>query len=249
MIILSLIFSIYTANSFAYDWDSSQKQINAEIEQKKLLNEQVLNYSFYCDCPAWDNYLYLKKCSYNIQNLSVAAKIRHIIPVSQFVDRFKEFKGNDKKCREKNPAVFGEECVSLVNKEYIQLESDPNNLSIVEPFINQSLAGKTISSTNIKGSYLNACPIKTNTQQIYFEDPKKAGWIARLFLYLDETYPTAKILNEEKRISYSKISDTYKPSKNECKFTLAISKKYGKINKRTQDLCMKQQKGGIHGSK
>lgn len=233
----------------ARDWDSSKEQISAEVTQKKILNDEVLNTSFYCDCKAWDNFLYLKKCSFNIKSLSVVAKIRHIIPTSLYADRFPEFKGANSKCQKHNPPLFGEDCVVVANKEYYNLENDPHNLYIVEPFINQSISGKIISLKKIKGSYINACPIITNTQSIYFEDPEKAGWLARLFLYLNQEYPTAKILNDETKAAYQKISSVYKPSKKECKFTIAINKKYGKINNITNNLCMKQTKGGLHGSK
>jgi hypothetical protein len=249
MIKLYLIFSLYLGNIYARDWDSSKEQIVAEIMQKKILNEEVLNNSFFCDCHAWDNYLYLKKCSFNIRSLSVVAKIKHIIPISLYADRFPEFKGLNQKCQKHNPPLFGEDCVSLTNKEYINLENDPYNLFIVEPFISQFITGKTLSIKKIKGSYLNACPIIINTQSIYFENPEKTGWLSRLYLYLDQEYPTAKILNDEQRSLYYKISNTYKPNKKECKFTIAINKKYGKINNITTNLCMKQQKGGLHGSK
>lgn len=249
MIKFYLIFSLYVGAIQAKDWDLSQDQITAEINQKKILNSEALNTSFFCDCKAWDNFLYLKKCSFNIKSLSVVAKIRHIIPTSIYADRFPEFKGSHSKCQNNNPPLFGEDCVALANKEYHNLENDPHNLYIVEPFINQVISGKTISLKKIKGSYINACPIITNTQFVYFEDPEKAGWLSRLFLYLDQEYPMAKILNDEKRTSYKQISDTYKPSQKECKFTIAINKKYGKINNITNNLCMKQKKGGLHGSK
>lgn len=230
-----LLFSIYSAQCFGFSWDSTQESIKYNIELPKILTKYGLNKSFYCDCSSSDGYLYLKRCSYNIQNLSIKASISHIIPIKHLFQRF-----TSTKCQGTN---LTEECIYSSNKSFFLLINDPHNLFIIEPSISKEVLNKEISSEPINNShYINACPIKINSTHIYFEQSLKTGWLARLYLYLNENYPEISLLSSKNVTKYQRLSTLYPPSKKECDFTLAINKKYDRINNITTKLCMNHKK-------
>lgn len=198
--------------------------------------------TFFCNCSFNKKgiRLFQQNCSVVLKSKNPIVKMGNIVPVSLYAKNFKEYYKGNVKCFSEGKKFFGTKCVQLVNENYKELERDLNNIYPIEDNILERIGNLKPDLLNEKDKLnkrLDSCPIILNQKNFMPLDDSKKGWIARIYLYLDDEYPEAKIINAEELKLYKEWDKNYPPSEKECNYINKNNHLQERQNKTIKNRC------------
>ena len=235
-----LIFmELASASSFL---DSSEGKL---FGRKLFLNLEEES-TFFCNCIFNKKgiRLFQENCSVQLKSKNPIVRMRNIVPVSLYSKNFKEYYKGDVKCFSEGKKIFGIQCVQLVNETYRELERDLNNIYPIEDDILErigTLKPNQLDEKDKLNKRLDSCPILINQKNLMPLDDNKKGWIARIYLYLDNEYPSAKILNADEFKIVKEWDKKYPPSEKECKYINKNNHLQERQNKTIKNRCKEKK--------
>ncbi|MFC0179374.1 endonuclease [Thorsellia kenyensis] len=195
-------------------------------------------YTFYCDCPiTWQNkkgIVEIDKCDYKIRkNQTRAERVEweHVVPASKFTllsenaeQRACWQDGGRKNCSQKDPL-------------FQKMEGDLHNLQPAIGEINGDRGNLSFSHwEGHTGHSYGRCSIKIDFKRDEVDPPDSVkGQIARIYLYMYETYGLSYSLAELIQMDY--WNSFYPVTKWECERDRRIAKIQGNHNKFVKENC------------
>lgn len=176
----------------------------------------------YCDCSIRGNHI-------SCNNQTYPFSIEHVVPRSYFTRTLKSTG---------SPINNNEE-------PYFQFKNDLHN-QILEPhFINYArtnLPFGEFENPFLKSKkFLHSCNLILQHDRVILPDNWKRGFIARIFLYVQNTYGH-NILTEQELEMYSKWNEQYPPLSQECSRNERILQIQGNDNPFITSSCKQQDK-------
>lgn len=195
-------FKSKTMSSTPNAKNSGNTKIKDFFEAKKIAwkiyNKLKVNKTFYCGCTFGYKTLDLKSCDYQIQKDHKRAnrvEWEHIVPASVFGKRTPEWRYGHKKCQGKR----GRTCARIMSPEFNLMECDLHNLVPVIGEVNALRENYSMGIIKGEKRYLGSCDIEIENR-IIEPTPDIRGDIARIYLYMNDTYPKYNIINSQKEL-------------------------------------------------
>lgn len=233
MIILLFLLPLFSFANNGSFLNSSEGRVTTS----KLYSDLNFNKTFFCDCSfdTKGRRLNQKDCSFLLTSKRPVVRMDYIVPISIYSKNYREYTKGDPKCFSLGKKFIGSECVSLVNKKYKEMERDLHNIYPIEDNIMlklHSLKPGIVTS----GEKLNSCPIEIG-DGLFMPTTYKKGWLARIYLYMDSTYPEAKILSGSEEKVLKTWDELHAPQKEECDFVTKNNNLQTKQNKTLKNRC------------
>jgi deoxyribonuclease-1 len=218
--------------------------------------------TFFCGCDFFRKDINLKSCGFSFEKYFDRQKRVEwvsVVPEELMAQSFPSFKGHQNCKRVKSlptrsnmrsmgfstsyynytttPKPFeGIECVRKEEKLFNRMESDLYNLVPENGAINALKGNASLADIEIFAPQFGKCNLKILNNR--FTPPTSLkGDVARIFLYMDSSYPRRKIISdrEKKLILYWNKVDPV--SKEECERALKIQEIQGNANPFVQKFC------------
>ncbi len=178
-------------------------------------------YTIYCNCKYSGKLIDLKSCGYSPKNQpkrAVRLEWEHVVPAENFGKSFKEWREGSPQCRSNGKPFKGRKCAET-NADFSQMEADLYNLW---PEIgelnglrnNFSMAELGAEKSN-RGDF-GDCKAKIEDRK--FEPmPFSKGRVARVYMYMDQTYPGHGIISEKNKKLFEAWDKLHPVDEWECK--------------------------------
>ncbi len=253
--ILFLLPSLLFAQNF---------KISDKKSAQRILDEEFgkIGQTFFCGCDFFRKDVNLKSCGFSFEKYFDRQKRVEwvsVVPEEAMAKSFPSFKG-DKKCKRvesiptrssmrsmgwstsyynytTTPRPFeGIECVRKVEPLFNRMESDLYNLVPENGAINVLKGNARLADIEVLVPQFGKCNLKI-LNNLFTPPSSLKGDVARIFLYMDSSYPGRKIIpdREKKLILYWNKVDPV--SKEECERALKIQEIQGNANPFVQKLC------------
>jgi deoxyribonuclease-1 len=193
-------------------------------EAKKLLRKfyaQNTFETFYCGCAFTGSHVQLDSCPFKPSSPKSKRAKRieweHVVPASQFGQYFPSWKKGHKNCRNAYGKDFkGRRCAQLISKKYRLIEADLYNLVPAIGEVNAMRSNYPVSILGEGKNLLKGCDTKIFENKI---EPRVEvrGLMARIYLYMDRTYPGYQIIHSENKNFLESWSKEYPPNEHEIK--------------------------------
>lgn len=162
------------------------------------------SYTFYCGCFYSLSRVSHKSCLYKAQNFSLNKRSKrveweHVVPASVFGRSFRSWSFGHPRCVINGKRFKGRKCLQMVSNIFRRMEADLYNLVPSIGEINASRGnlpfGIVLSDNPIR---YGGC--KTLVGYNYIQPRKLVrGVVARIYLYMDLTYPGREIIRTSKQ--------------------------------------------------
>lgn len=213
------------------------------VLENRIYNTTEKRVDFYCGCSYWANKKIDKNsCGYIPRNpkssRSKSIEFEHIVPADAFVNAFQKEIAlcpkwkSKRECTRKNP-IFN------------LMESDMNNLVPAVGEVNNlrsnySYAELDRSNTKWFESF-GRCGSVLDTKANKFE-PKNISkwWAARVYLYMDETYPGHWVVSGKNKKLFEAWSIMYPVTARECTKAKSVVDNGWKTNRFQKESCTKR---------
>lgn len=189
--------------------------------------------TIYCPCKYSGRSIDLRSCGYKIQkDAKRAARVEweHVVPAEAFGQSFTEWRtGDAEKCIRKGKRFKGRKCAEK-NAEFSKMESDLYNLwpSIGE--LNNLRSNFSMAEISEKSNFdFGGCKAIIADRKFEPMDADK-GRIARVYKYMDESYPGRGIISEKNKKLFDAWDKLYPVDEWECKRAQKIEKAQGNKN-------------------
>lgn len=161
----------------------------------------------------------------------------HVVPASTFGKQFPEWSVGDPECVDRKGKKFkGRNCAAKVNMTFRHIEADMYNLFPEIGEVNNLRSDYVMAE--LPAAPLFAPPLQMKIAHGKFEPRDQVkGDIARTYLYMDESYPEAKILTPLGRAMLQRWAAADPPDKWECERSRRIARIQGNINKFVEQAC------------
>ncbi|MDH5581771.1 MAG: endonuclease, partial [Bdellovibrionales bacterium] len=225
--LLILIFPLlsFSQNTLVKNYREAKKKLPSVFEG--------LENTFYCACSYQIRNIDIKSCGLETKSHSKRLnkmEWEHVVPASRFGRNFKEWVEGDEKCIKKKKlpntraraaalgdgsrfylpwikSYKGRKCARKVSKEFNKMEADLHNLRPSVGSINASRGNLKFSEgLHIFVPQFGECDLKIIDGKVEPSNLIK-GDVARIYLYMEDAYPTKVILNESERSLFKKWSE------------------------------------------
>ncbi len=201
--------------------------------------------TFHCSCEySLNGKIDFSICGYKInkkyKNRANKIEWEHVVPASVFGKNFIEWKNGHEKCanKKRKKTYKGRKCLSKVNKTFQLMESDLYNLVPAIGQVNALRSNYDISEINGEARNFGNCDIEIDKSKKVVEPKNEIrGDIARIYLYMDTTYPKYGIITEKNKKIISLWSKKDPASSKECKRYLEIKKIQKNENIILKEIC------------
>jgi len=213
---------------------SGNLQIENFAEAKKLLRKFYAQNSFetfYCGCTFSGSHVNLASCPFQPSSPKSRRAKRieweHVVPASQFGQYFPSWKKGHKNCKNAYGKNFkGRRCAQLVSQKYRLIEADLYNLVPAIGEVNALRSNHPVGILKEGKNLLKGCETKIYNEKIE-PRPEVRGLMARIYLYMDKTYPGYEIINSENKNLLESWAKEYPPNEQEIKRNQYIEKVQG----------------------
>lgn len=243
---MSLIMFIlfFSCNSFAQNQKISSFG-NAKSKLRSIYGNK--NHTFYCNCPYQKKSIKLKKCNLSLKKFKKRSKRlewEHIVPAHAFGQSFIEWRNSKSVCgfkvtkKGKKKKISSRKCAKR-NKLFKFMEADIYNL--VPAIGSVNALRSNFSMANLKKSDIDICPGVMKKKRNFMPANDKKGDVARIYMYMDSTYPNRGIISKKRRKLF-KVWDQLDPVDMEECTLIKLKQKY-QVNKNNIVLSRCKAKG------
>ena len=175
-------------------------------------------FTFYCDCSFDKQGILFQGCLYKpragISERAYRLEWEHIVPASLFGRKFKEWHQGHELCvRPDGSRYFGRACVRKVSGQFRLMESDLYNLVPSIGEVNR-IRGNLPFVERSGNSPMNVCNLSIGRRTIVPPQRLK-GFIARTYLYMNESYPEFGLLSPHETDRYYHWHQAFSPTDHE----------------------------------
>lgn len=217
------LFSILFLFPLAYAQNTSIKSFGeAKGKLKKIYGNKSI--TFYCQCPYQKKSIKLKKCGLKLKKFKKRSRRlewEHIVPAHAFGQSFIEWRNSEKICGYKKTKsgklkkISSRKCASKKNKLFKAMEADIYNL--VPAIGSVNALRSNFSMSEIGGTKKLICNTELVISNRKIMPPSnRKGDIARIYMYMDQTYPGRGIISKKNRSLFKKWNDLDPVDKYEC---------------------------------
>lgn len=190
-----------------------------QMAKKKLKNLATLDEkTIYCPCKVVGRSVDLKSCGYQIhKDAKRAARLEweHVVPAEAFGQSFVEWREGASKCVDKRGRKFkGRKCAER-NFEFSRMEADLYNLWPIVGELNGMRSNYSMAEISGRALSFGGCRAKIANRKFEPMDADK-GIVARVYLYMDRTYPGHGIVSEKNKPLFEAWNKLHPVSKYEC---------------------------------
>ena len=211
---------------------SEAKKIAVKIHQ----DHQV---TIYCPCKYSGKTIDLKSCGYEIYKDSKRAsrlEWEHVVPAEAFGNSFAEWREGSNQCIKKSGYKFkGRKCAKT-NLEFNRIESDLYNLWPVIGELNGLRSNFSMAQISGEAQSFGSCKAKIQNHKFEPMDIDK-GIVARVYLYMDLSYPNRGIISQKNKKLFDSWDATYPVNKWECERAKIIESIQGNRNQILSARC------------
>lgn len=214
---------------------TGKEKVKSFWKAKTLAREFYKRHSFttfYCGCEFEGASVHLEDCSYQPDHpgnqRSQRIEWEHVVPASVFGRKFDSWKNGHPQCRNSRGESYkGRECARAVSQRFREMEADLFNLVPVIGTVNQARLNYPLAELVGMPNELGSCSTVINKKRIYPREEVR-GFVARIYLYMDSTYPGYGIIHKQNRTLIEKWNQKYPPSSHELSRNIYIQEVQGK---------------------
>lgn len=200
------ILLLFLLSSFSLDaFSAGNEKIRHFRQAKRFANEihQAHPYTIYCNCRYQGHAIDLKSCGYKARKDAKRAERlewEHVVPAEAFGHSFLEWREGSPLCQHKGKSYKGRKCAEN-NPEFSRIEADLYNLWPEVGELNGLRNNFSMAELGAEKSGVGdfgGCKAKIEDRK--FEPmPQAKGRVARVYLYMDQSYPGRGIISEKNR--------------------------------------------------
>ncbi|MDT8447498.1 MAG: endonuclease [bacterium] len=220
----------------------------------KMYHERGWHRSFYCDCqfnPA-THAAAPYSCGFRdpkfaadptrpFSALAEVVQMEHVVPASVFGPRGLSLNTSFATCQDKKNRRG---CYERVSKEFKRMHSNPYNLVPVLGALNNYRQDLVMGPVEGETKGFGECDFEVDRNHKRVEPrPQVRGDVARIYFYMEKTYPEAPIIDPNMRYFYKLWSQQDPVDRAECLRAAEIEARTGMVNGVIQADC-KQLVGG-----
>jgi deoxyribonuclease-1 len=184
---------------------------------------------FYCGCRFSDSGdVEVASCNYvpaRPNRRSRRIEWDHVVPAEAFGRTFAEWRDGHPDCVRKNGKRFaGRRCAEKVSPTFRQLASDPHNLVPAIGELNGLRRNYSMAMIDGEERRFGRCDVEIKDKKIE-PRPEVRGDIARVYLYMDATYPGRSLVSSKNRKLFEAWSAEDPPDAWECQRARLIAEK------------------------
>lgn len=189
--------------------------------------------TFYCGCSFTGNSVQLDSCpfqpSFSQKTRAKRIEWEHVVPASHFGQHFPSWKKGHKKCLDSYGVSFrGRRCARLVSKKFRFMEADLYNLVPSIGEVNALRSNYPVNLLKEGGNLLKGCETKIYQKKIQPRQQVR-GMLARIYLYMERTYPDYLRIPPENRSLLESWAKENPPSKHELQRNSYIREVQGNL--------------------
>lgn len=188
--------------------------------------------TFYCGCEYQKNSIKSESCKLMLKKSHKRARRlewEHVVPVSAFGHSFKEYREAKKLCPAKGKkSLSPRKCATKLNPKFAAMAGDLHNLVPVVGAINALRSN--FSFTELGAEAQKLCDKGFLLLGRKVSPPQELkGDVARIYLYMDTTYPGTGIISEKNRKLFDSWNKLDPVSKYECELD-SLKAKFQGVN-------------------
>ena len=246
--LLVFIFGIVIAGADTSNRPTGNRSIASFSKAKQLVKNvyQDDQVTLYCGCKYHNKKVDWQSCGYKPKsNPKRAARVEweHVVPAHAFGQSFIEWREGHPKCLRKGKSFRGRECASKVSPEFSRIEADLYNLYPVIGEVNGLRSNYSMAEIPGEAGEFGSCELKIKDRKIY-PRPEVRGDIARVYMYMDQTYPGRGIISGKNRKLFEAWSMADPPSESECRRARRIKLIQGNVNVTLEAPCASREIAG-----
>ena len=211
---------------------SEAKKIAVKIHQ----NHQI---TIYCPCKYSGKTIDLKSCDYKVlKDPKRASRLEweHVVPAEAFGNSFAEWRDGSAQCIKRNGKKFkGRKCAET-NPEFNRIESDLYNLWPAIGELNGLRSNFSMAQISGESQTFGDCKAKIQNHKFEPMDLDK-GVVARVYMYMDSSYPGRGIIGEKNRKLFDAWDNSYPANEWDCDRAKMIEKIQGNKNHVLNSRC------------
>jgi len=204
--------------------------------------------TFYCDCVFKDKKIDATSCGYEPARDSVRSRrveIEHVVPAENFGRSFVEWrKGHDECIRPGGRPYKGRRCAQKINATYRLMESDLYNLYPEIGELNADRSNFRYGIVEGEERRYGSCDFEIEDRTAEPRE-KIRGDIARIYFYMDSTYPGRGILGKKSRQLFEAWDQADPVDAQECARARRVEQVQGNANPFTKAPCTA---AGLYGN-
>lgn len=199
--------------------------------------------TFYCQCDYNNKKISHQSCGYQFdkhKKRSTRLEWEHVVPAEAFGQSFKEWREGHADCKNRKKKSFkGRKCASKVNSEFNFMESDLYNLKPAVGSINAMRSNYSMTDgLGASAKLFGKCEMRIENRKVQPPDNVK-GDIARIYFYMDKTYPGRGIISNKNQKLYEAWDKLDPVDNTECEIAGKIKAIQGNANPFVEDKCQK----------
>lgn len=240
-------------NNKEWEWNTFNNSFN---KSKKILEKDVFNSlslerkSMYCGCDYTEDKKVISESCWFVTSWKYTSRWEkieweHVVPAENFWRSFVEWRDGDSECVDSKWKFFNwRNCARKVNENFRLMEADMYNLLPVIWEVNWLRSNYNIAMLSSSDYNFWKCSSKIqkwstwNNEAWKFEPRDEIkGWVARVYLYMDYSYPKANILWNKTKQLVGAWNKMYPTTEKECNWYKNIKKVQGNENIVLKELC------------
>ena len=208
--------------------NSISPNVVAATELKREDNEEVVpvievrsrKTTFYCNCEFDDSGIDLESCGYAPLNpdgiRTKRTEWEHVVPAEAFGHSFVEWREGHEDCIDTSGKPYkGRRCALKTSALFKQMSKDPINLVQVIGELNARRSNFSMAMIPGEKREFGECDIELENHKIE-PRPEIRGDIARIYFYMDETYPGHGIVSRKNKKLFRSWAEADPLDENEC---------------------------------
>ena len=214
-------------NDVNYSFNTSKNNLARYVYNNRDIKRETI----YCGCDySLSQKVNPTNCGYKndgrYEKRGLKIEWEHVVPAENFWQSFEEWRNPEKfpLCKTKSWKQYsGRACAGKVNKEYKRMEADMYNLYPAVGALNALRSNYQIAEISWEKRLFWTCDMEIDSRKM--EPPENMKWdIARIYLYMDATYPWRGIISNKNKKLITSWSKKDPVSEEECNRYNAILK-------------------------
>lgn len=192
-------------------------------EAKRILPvvHQQKKFTIYCHCPYEGKTIQLEACGYKpFQSVKRARRLEweHVVPAQAFGQSFIEWREGSPRCKTRKKSYKGRRCAET-NPEFSRMEANLYNLFPEVGELNGMRSNFSMAelgtAEELTGIQFGKCKATIHNRKFEPMDFAK-GTVARVYLYMESTYPGRGIISEKNQKLFEAWDTQYPVEPWEC---------------------------------
>lgn len=222
---------------------SSNTRIDSFNSAKKMLLSQVYfdhMTTFYCGNLFRKDQSVIASAKYTPKKQTSRSKRiewEHVVPAHAFGQAFKEWRDGDVGCTSNGKPFKGRNCARKMNRQFRYMESDMHNLVPAIGEINGNRSNYSFAMIPGEKREYGSCDIEIENRRAE-PAPHIRGNIARIYFYMDESYPGRGIISSSSRKMFESWDQSDPVDAWECERNARIDEIQGNGNRFVGSQCL-----------